>query len=299
MRQSLAVAQGLFAALVTCAPAVSRWPNPFLRRQDDDFDEYDLSYIKKVAAIGDSYSAGIGAGNKLGGWGSRYDASHPVLVSNYLTGLSEPLQFHSCSGHTIPEVLEGQMWRVGGGQDAIMISAGGNDAELVDILNQCVYQFFSPTNLLEWLAGKTPEKIINDPAFTANIQKLIDEAKLKLNPDGAIYYTGYAKFWDEKMEDLDWCAVPDHAWSMFPFLTAADHLGLDWQPKATLTVARRKKMNDLVDLVNGKIVDVVKNSGTNVFFVDYDRYFGEVGGRFCAPDIQEPKSDNDRLSFFE
>jgi hypothetical protein len=62
----------------------------------------------------------------------------------------------------------------------------------------------------------TSEKIINDPAFATNVQKLIDTAKLKSNPDGALYYTGYAKFWDERMEDLDWCA--SNAWSMFPFL---------------------------------------------------------------------------------
>ena len=35
-------------------------------RDSDDYDEYDLTGIKKLAAIGDSYSAGIGAGNRLG-----------------------------------------------------------------------------------------------------------------------------------------------------------------------------------------------------------------------------------------
>lgn len=33
---------------------------------DDFFDPEDLSNITKLAAIGDSYSAGIGAGNRLG-----------------------------------------------------------------------------------------------------------------------------------------------------------------------------------------------------------------------------------------
>lgn len=33
----------------------------------DDFDANDLSFIKKFAAVGDSYSAGIGAGDRLGG----------------------------------------------------------------------------------------------------------------------------------------------------------------------------------------------------------------------------------------
>lgn len=37
----------------------------------DDFDESDLSHIRKIAAIGDSYSAGIGAGDRLGGLQSK------------------------------------------------------------------------------------------------------------------------------------------------------------------------------------------------------------------------------------
>jgi hypothetical protein len=38
----------------------------FLLSRDDEFDDTDLSFIKRMAAIGDSYSAGIGAGNRLG-----------------------------------------------------------------------------------------------------------------------------------------------------------------------------------------------------------------------------------------
>jgi len=38
----------------------------FLLGRDDEFDDTDLSFIKKMAAIGDSYSAGIGAGGRLG-----------------------------------------------------------------------------------------------------------------------------------------------------------------------------------------------------------------------------------------
>ena len=41
----------------------------FLRDDDDYFVEEDLSFITKMAAIGDSYSAGSGAGNVLTGKG--------------------------------------------------------------------------------------------------------------------------------------------------------------------------------------------------------------------------------------
>lgn len=37
-----------------------------LMARADEFDPSDLSFITKMAAIGDSYSAGIGAGNMLG-----------------------------------------------------------------------------------------------------------------------------------------------------------------------------------------------------------------------------------------
>lgn len=35
-----------------------------LFRREDDFDPWDLSWIKSYAAIGDSFSAGIGVGDK-------------------------------------------------------------------------------------------------------------------------------------------------------------------------------------------------------------------------------------------
>lgn len=48
-------------------------------------------------------------------------------------------------------------------------------------------------------------------------------------------------------------------------------------------------MNDLVDLVNGKISAAVANAGDQVVFINYDEYVGDVGGRFCAPGVQEPQ----------
>lgn len=121
-----------------------------------------------------------------------------------------------------------------------LISAGGNDAELVDILNKCVYQFFVPTTqlldqadklgvlgILQNLGSSTfqfawgcdtqldnSEKLINDAAFSNNIAQLIDAAKGKLSPGGKLYYTGYAKFWDEAANDGDWCSKPENSWSI-------------------------------------------------------------------------------------
>jgi hypothetical protein len=37
----------------------------FMARDTADFDQSDLSFITRMAAIGDSYSAGIGAGDRI------------------------------------------------------------------------------------------------------------------------------------------------------------------------------------------------------------------------------------------
>lgn len=228
----------------------------FLRKREDapeDFDIYDLSNIKKIAAIGDSYSAGIGAGNRLGSllsnqgaWAcSRYDHAYPNLV-NGNPSLGDPagrkFQFESCSGALTHEIKDDQIPRIDDGQDVVLLSASGNDAGLVDILNQCVYQFFAPSNLLAWLASKTPEAIavkelggpdinkfargcdgqmddseamVDAPEFSQGITDLIKAALGKLNDGGTLYYTGYAKFWDQRATDDDWCSAPEHSWSIF------------------------------------------------------------------------------------
>lgn len=48
---------------------------------DEDFDETDLSFIKKLSAIGDSYSAGIGAGDRLGSVVELFDPQSGKLLT--------------------------------------------------------------------------------------------------------------------------------------------------------------------------------------------------------------------------
>lgn len=244
--------------------------SPLGIRQDVDFDEYNFSGIKKMAAIGDSYSAGIGAGNRLGQaldignvankysdwWCSRYDNSYPYLLNQDLGDLNKrggKFQFLSCSGAQTKEVVDTQLQKMDGGQDVILISSGGNDVGFVDVINQCVYQFFSPTQLLvdltelaalradlkDWLAKQTEriglelptidlakyartceeqlaesKKMIEDPSFSNSIANLISKAQAKLAPGGQIYYTSYAEFWSPDAKDDDWCANPLHTWSV-------------------------------------------------------------------------------------
>ncbi|KAK4220604.1 SGNH hydrolase-type esterase domain-containing protein [Podospora fimiseda] len=124
-------------------------------RQMFYFDYEDLGYwINSLSAIGDSYSAGIGAGDILGGFSlkkqsdyacRRYDGSYPRLVwedERLDTPIGPPVfEFKSCSGAVAHDVLHEQIPYLSDRQDAILLSVGGNDAELVNILNSCVYQW--------------------------------------------------------------------------------------------------------------------------------------------------------------
>ena len=69
-------------------------------------DPDDLSFIKKWAAIGDSYAAGIGAGNVVDKGCSRYDGSYANLVNVQLDEDTSSIDFTyvACSGAKIPDI---------------------------------------------------------------------------------------------------------------------------------------------------------------------------------------------------
>lgn len=90
-------------------------------------DPYDLTFLKKGAAVGDSYASGLGAGQRLDQACSRYDGSYPNMVATQL-GFGQRLfgfdfKFLACSGKTIPKIVDEQLSQLSGGQDFILISA--------------------------------------------------------------------------------------------------------------------------------------------------------------------------------
>lgn len=124
--------------------------NDLFQRDINDFDAEDLSFIKKFAAIGDSYSAGIGSGSLLerdyhGETVAcrrrdhrliriiaefncrRYDHSYPWLIhQDPRLGDEEDrdFQFESCSGALTQDVIDDQIPELNSGQQIIMVSAG-------------------------------------------------------------------------------------------------------------------------------------------------------------------------------
>ena len=62
----------------------------------------------------------------------------------------------------------------------------------------------------------------------------------------------------------------------------------------TLVPAQRKKLNDIVGLMNSKLIEIVADFKDDRFlFSDYGQAYGSVDGRFCTKGVKV--SDDKRL----
>lgn len=104
----------------------------------------DMSWISRWAAIGDSFTAGIGSGSlysqrKPDYECSRYDYSYPAILNRYFGPAVKDFQFVACSGdksvdinnQVINMAVYDQINYIKGNLDLVVLTAGGNDLCLV------------------------------------------------------------------------------------------------------------------------------------------------------------------------
>jgi lysophospholipase L1-like esterase len=246
-------------------------------------------WIENFASIGDSYSAGLGSGDRLDWSCSRYASSYPNILQTSLLG-SNPHrthQFLSCSGATSTEILEKQVPALHPNLDLLTISAGGNDIGLTPILSDCVYQFYmSASDACETSMSAARALIANKTELYKNVTDLIAASLPKMNPEhGVIYYTGYAGFFgtdDESCDNVTWAVWRNVEWT-----------------KQYLKLQMRRDLNDMVRSVNAIIHAAVLASGPNVRFVDYDAAIQASRGRYCEAGVIEPDPSRADLAFYE
>lgn len=245
-------------------------------------------WIRRFASIGDSYSAGLGAGDRLDFYCSRYAKSYPHILHTSLLGPNphRTHQFLACSGQTSTEILTTQVPSLAPSLDLLTISAGGNDIGLAPILSNCVYQFYM-ASLADCKASiSLAAQRIATGSLHKNITTLLHAALPKMHPShGVIYLTGYASFFgvaDSACDNVTW-AVWSHVES------SKQYLSLDL----------RHALNDLVRLVNGVLRAVVAKAGPRVRFIDYDAHIQARRGRYCEAGVVEPAPNRAALAFYE
>ncbi len=209
-----------FALLVSLAGAV---PNPIpaaavWSRQDQVGIQADSAldhrWITSVGNLGESYLAGQGAGHEIKASDqielntdcSQFSWSIPVLLnSRGMLGdnSARKIQHLACTGAKTGDVLEKQIPKLRPSQ-LILISIGGNDAHLVNILNYCVYQW---SVTLTWSCDKeldAARKDIESQDFFDNLNKVMDQSKAKLlDKNSRIIWTGYERFFNADTTDCD------------------------------------------------------------------------------------------------
>lgn len=114
----VALASAVTAALVLGGPAQAAGP----------------AYV----ALGDSYSAGNGAGNYISSSGDchRSNSAYPQLWANAHSPSS--FTFAACSGAVTTDVTANQLGALNSSTGLVSITIGGNDAGFADTMTTCV-----------------------------------------------------------------------------------------------------------------------------------------------------------------
>ncbi|MEU8589179.1 SGNH/GDSL hydrolase family protein [Streptomyces sp. NPDC048664] len=89
-------------------------------------------------ALGDSYSAGVGAGDYIGSSHTclRSTRSFPALWA--AAHKSSPFSFPACNGARTTDVLSGQLGALGPRTGLVSITVGGSDAGFGEVMTTCV-----------------------------------------------------------------------------------------------------------------------------------------------------------------
>jgi hypothetical protein len=248
-------------------------------------------------ALGDSYSAGIGAG-------ANYDAQDPLncrrgqgAYPNWLQklfiGLNDGyipnLQFLSCSGAVANDLLNGAQignsWNPAGSVDIVTLSLLGNDIQFDRLAKACIFAIPGYGSCQDQIDTSTG--ILNGAELQLNWNIILDRIISKtsaLNPNMVIYVTGYGRFFDDTTGD----PCNHNTLRFFP-----------WS-NAPLTQTLRMTLNNLADSLNNKIQQFVNEynafRGQRVaLFVNWDpqrpvpnAIFN--GHRMCEPGVSEPTS---------
>ncbi|KFX89375.1 hypothetical protein V490_07060 [Pseudogymnoascus sp. VKM F-3557] len=267
-------------------------------------DPTDFSWVKRWAAVGDSFTAGIGSGTPLGSifsngldptadwYCARYDQSYPIIVNDALGPSVESFQFTACSGDRTGGIYK-QIQDMSGNLDLVIMTAGGNDLCLSSMILKCVFRSFDGEDACDSVLEIAQTNL--DTILKPNLVQLMEALNAKMNSNSVVVFNGYAQFFNTQNED---CAT-EQDWSVYNIFGSTP---------LPLTVARRKKFNNLVVQINSVIKTVVEETAKNstykytVGFSNWDPWPSSgVNGQFCDPSSTGVYPDDSQpdLQFFK
>ncbi|RGP70090.1 sgnh hydrolase [Fusarium sporotrichioides] len=300
--------------------------SPNLSKRADD-DPSDFSWVKRWAAIGDSYTAGIGSGRPLGsiwdgeeldvgvttektlnirlpnlefsGHGNwycaRYDMSYPMIINRILGSQVKSFQYTACSGDRAGQIYQ-QAQQIEGDLDMVMLTAGGNDLCLAGIISECILLSVGSEEACEAVLQVAEDNVEN--IIENNMKEILYALNKKVNKDGIVVVLGYAEFFSTENADCE-----DEDWDMQAWLKNP------LNSPQRLTLARRHRFNALVRKINAATREAVndiskdKDIKYKIGFADWNPWVSEVSidGQMCSPSAQGyyPSKDQPQMQFIK
>ncbi|KAK4902065.1 hypothetical protein LTR27_000967 [Elasticomyces elasticus] len=256
-------------------------------------------------ALGDSYSAGVGAGDLLdnpqdsGRNCLTTSGSYPKRLESDVQALKQGLEFLSCTGDVISNVNDaGSHGRATqqklmseipqGSYKVATLSIGGNDLGFSDIVKSCI--ILGPAvgdceqslKNAESIAGISPRDSAAHGDVYASLLKVYRDILDTAGDEFTLVVTGYAQFFANTHDNLD-CNN-----GQIQLAAVQDVPGLDTRPSLPLTVELRDRINGGVKAFNIMIQSAVQevqqmlehdNVKKRIQFVDINPVF--EGHRFC------------------
>lgn len=259
-----------------------------------------MEWIKRWAAIGDSYTAGIGAGRALGhmitedevaivvpdgleevrdNWKcSRYDKAYPKIIEAQFGAHVEKdggFQYLACSGDRSEQIYQ-QAKALKGNLDFVTLTAGGNDLCLANIIKDCIMVPYFKTSACNTVIAKAQENAKN--LIKGNVKEILGALNEKMNDNGIVVVNSYAQFFDATSDNCD-----KQSWDVFWYLP----LGSSYQ---ALTISRRNAFNQLVLDINKSIREAINevaedaNIKFKVGYAEWDAWVAEeLDAQMCSP----------------
>ena len=163
------------------APAAeSPAPTPVPRAED--MPPMTLTGDTRYVALGDSFAAGMGAGDDHGGCARSAESSYAAVFA--ADAGVRLLHNAACAGKTTDDLVNQQLWALNGDVNLVSVSVGGNDLGVAALATACA-------------PGPTPDCKADFTAAVDTIGKLTDklsatyQAIAEAAPNARIVVTGY------------------------------------------------------------------------------------------------------------
>lgn len=246
--------------------------------------------IQSWTALGDSYAAGVEAGDELDSTCWRYSDSYPgQLNRSEVLGSNHTFDFLACSGALMQDASTSSSGSGSGKAiqkqidnmapaDFATVSIGGNDAGFYKLLDGCLFMFQGPAAHDCKAELKASLEVIASDDFAKTYNGVMDAILEKNTADTfRIFANGYSPFFDDELSD-DCNDKSLGYWNLERY-----------RPKLTVDV--RRQLNDVCNKLNARIKEVISSRKDNkVIHVDWAHRFD--GHRFCQPGKEIEDGDN-------